>query len=423
MRPAHRSILALLALFTAGPAWAEDWPQFRGPGGLGVSPDTGLPTSWGEGKNIVWQVKLPGAGGSSPIVVGARIFVTCYNGYGLEAKNAGELGNLKRHLVCLDRGGKVMWTSDIVAAVPDYPYKSFQALHGFASATPASDGPRVYAFFGVAGVLAYDLAGKELWRTSVGKGTSDWGSGTSPVLANNLVIVNASVESGSLVALDKDTGKIIWTVKGMAASWNTPLLVNVGARQELVVSVRGKLLAFDPETGKELWSCPGVQDYVCPSVIAHDGVVFAIGGRKNTTIAVKAGGKGAVGPLWTLDRGSNVSSPVYYAGHLYWAHDGKGVAYCVNAANGKLVYEERLQPVPGRIYASATEGAGKVYYVSRESGTYVVAAQPEFKQLAHNTLKSDPSICNASPALADGMIYLRSDRFLYCIGAGRSAAR
>jgi outer membrane protein assembly factor BamB len=95
----------------------------------------------------------------------------------------------------------------------------------------------------------------------------------------------------------------------------------------------------------------------------------------------------------------------------------------VNAANGKLVYEERLQPVPGRIYASATEGAGKVYYVSRESGTYVVAAQPEFKQLAHNTLKSDPSICNASPALADGMIYLRSDRFLYCIGAGRSAAR
>lgn len=415
-------VFALALLMPAAPVHAEDWAQFRGPGGLGVSPDKGLPERWSDKENVAWKTELPGPGSSSPIVVGERIFVTCYSGYGLDANDPGDVKNLKRHLICLDRAGRVLWTRDVVAETRDQPYSGFQLYHGYASATPVSDGKHVYAFFGVAGVLAYDLDGKELWRSSVGTGTHGWGSGTSPVLAGDLVIVNASVESDALVALDRNSGKVAWTAKGMNYSWNTPLLVDVDDHQELVVSVYQTLLAYDPKSGAELWRCQGIEDYVCPSLVAHKGVVYAIGGRQDTALAVKAGGKGDVSAthrLWTLNKGSNVSSPVYYQGHLYWASEGKGVVYCVDADKGKLVYQQRLQPAAELIYASATVGDGKFYYVSRAKGTYVVAAGPQFKLLAHNVFDGDTSVCNGSPAIADGRIYLRSDRFLYCIGKGR----
>lgn len=413
----------LTGLVTAAlvlPTFAADWPQFRGPGGSGVAQgEKNLPTTWGgaDGSNIVWKVALPGPGASSPIIVGDKVLLTCYSGYGVG--KGGDLAQLTRHLICFNRAGKLLWDRKITTTNKDYPYSSYQRLHGYASATPACDGKNVYVFLGVAGVLAFDLDGKELWRTSVGTGTHDWGSGTSPVLAGDLVIVNASVESNSLVALHKKDGKVAWKAKGMNRSWTTPALVTAGGRHELVVSTRGFLSGYDPQTGSRLWYCQAIEDYVCPSVIAHDDVVYAIGGRSNTAVAVKAGGKGDVTKthlLWTLGKGSNVSSPVYYQGHLYWASESNGTVYCVKASDGTLVYTERLQPGSDRIYASATVGDGKIYYVSRERGTYVVAATPEFKQLAHNTFAGDRSVFNASPAIADGRLYLRSDRFLYCIG-------
>jgi hypothetical protein len=419
LRSTSLAALALALVASPGPA---DWPQFRGPGGLGVAPDQGLPTRWGADENIVWKTPLPGPGASSPIVVGDRIFVTSYSGHGADPKNVGSPADLKRHLVCLDRSGKVLWTSDVVTEARDTPYsqRGFQGLHGFASGTPASDGQHVYVFFGVAGVLAYDLDGKELWRTSVGTRSHDWGSATSPVLFKDLVIVNAGVESNALVALNKKTGKVAWSAKGMNAAWDSPLLIDAGGRPELVISVQGQLRAFDPATGKELWSSRGIQDYVCPTVVAHEGVVFAIGGRQNTAMAVKAGGSGDVTDthvLWKIKKGSNVSSPVYHAGRLYWANEMRGVAYCVDARTGDVLYEETLQPRPDRIYASPVLADGKIYYVSRTEGTYVVAAGPQFKLLAHNRIADDPSVFNASPAVADGQLLLRSDRFLYCIGA------
>jgi outer membrane protein assembly factor BamB len=207
----------------------------------------------------------------------------------------------------------------------------------------------------------------------------------------------------------------------MSASWNTPLLLDAAGRPELVVNVHSRLLAFDPQTGKQLWTCAAFEDYVCPSVIAHDGVVYLIGARANSAMAVKAGGSGDVTRthvLWELNRGSNVSSPVYHDGHLYWASESRGIFYCVNAREGKAVYEERLTPGPDRIYASPVVADGKIYLVSRTRGTYVIDAKPEFKILAHNTL-GDTSVFNASPAVVDGRLLLRSDRALYCIGKQR----
>jgi outer membrane protein assembly factor BamB len=407
-------------LLVVAPIGAADWLQFRGPGGLGVAPDQGLPATWSATENIVWKTDLPGPGGSSPIVVGSKIFLTCYSGYGIPGEKASAMDALKRHLVCLDRAsGKVLWTSDVASELPETPYQGYQALHGYSSGTPVSDGQNIYVFFGKTGVFAFDLNGKQLWQASVGTRIHGWGSGTSPVLSGDLVIVNASVESGALVALHKKTGKQVWTARGMQSSWNTPVLVNVGGRQELVVSVSGRLLAFEPQTGAPLWTCHGVDDYVCPSVIGHEGVIYAIGGRSNTAVAVRAGGKGDVTKthtLWRLNRGSNVSSPVYHDGHLYWASESRGIVYCVDAKKGEVVYEERLKPTSDRIYASPVVADGKLFYVSRNRGAYVLAAKPEFQFLAHNTIAGDTSVFNGSPAITDGQLLLRSDRCLYCIG-------
>lgn len=409
-----------LAAFLALTAAGADWPQFRGPGGVGESSDRGLPETWSDEKNIIWKTALPGYGTSSPITFGDRIYLTTYSGYGLDQEQPGNMDDLARQVVCLDRAdGKIIWTQPIETLLPEQQYQGFQALHGYASSTLATDGERIYAFFGKSGAFAFDLDGKLLWRTSLGEKIHNWGSATSPLLYQNLVIINASVESGSLVALDKTNGQEVWRTPGMAAAWNSPILVDLPeGRVDLVISVKGQLLGFDPATGKERWHCAGIDDYVCPSVIAHEGIVYAIGGRGRPGLAVAAGGEGDVSDkiLWKTPKGSNVSSPVYHDGYLYFASESKGVAYCIDAKSGNTVYEERIEPRPDRIYASPVVADGKIYYVSRDKGVYVLPAKPEYELLAHNVIASDPSIFNASPAVSNGQLLLRSDTHLYCIG-------
>jgi outer membrane protein assembly factor BamB len=412
-------LLVLLASITA--IHAADWRQFRGPNGLGISEEKNLPVEWSADKNIVWRVKLPGAGASSPVTQGNRVFVTCYSGYGMDPKEPGEMNDLRRHLLCLDRAtGKTLWAKEFQPLLPEHKYAGEGSYHGYAASTPLIEGERLYVFFGKSGVYCFDLDGKEMWNTLVGKNTNGWGSGTSPILYKDSIIVNASVESRTLVALDKTTGKEKWRSKdNIQASWNTPALVTLPDKtQELVVSVENKIIAVDPETGKERWMADGVHRYVCPSVVAHDGIVYAIGGG-HTSLAVKAGGTGDVTQthgVWRLTKGSNVGSPIYHEGHLYWASDGGGMVFCQEAATGKVVYSERLTPPAGQIWASPVLADGKLYIVSKENGTYVVAAQPKFQQIAHNKLEGDKSRSNASLAISDGQLFLRNDQYLYCIG-------
>ncbi len=395
----------------AGVCVAGDWTQFRGPGGLGSSDETNLPSSWSDEENLMWKIKLPGYGASSPIALGDRIFVTCYSGY--KTDQAGTIEDLRLHVLCVKRAdGEIVWDKPIK---PKLPERESVRDHGYAAATPVTDGKNLFIFFGKTGVLAFDLEGKLLWQTDVGSRTSGWGCGTSPILYEDLVIVNASVESGSLVALDKTSGKEVWRARGMRSSWNTPHLVSVGGKRELVVSVHGKVLGFDPGTGEQLWSCSGIPDYVCPSVVSNDGVVYVIGGRRSMAIAIRAGGRGdvtATHKLWEARAGSNVSSPVVHKGHLYWVSDRNRTAYCLKLANGEVVYAKRFRAQP---YASTVAADGKLYVVTRRGGVYVLAAEPEFKQIAHNSF-DDNSTFNASPAIAGGRIYIRSDHHLYCIG-------
>lgn len=411
----------LLVLLVTAALPAEDsaagWPQFRGPGGLGVGTAANLPLTWSANKNIVWKTALPGPGTSSPVFLGDRIFLTCYTGYGVPGQPGGDLGQLKLHLLRLDRAGTIVWNRDVAAKQPEQA--RIREDHGYASSTPAVDAERVYVFFGRSGVYAFSHDGRELWQADVGSGLNGWGSAASPVLVGDLVVINASVESQSLVALDRKTGKEVWRARGIRESWNTPLLVSVGGKTELVVAILGKVLGFDPATGTQLWSCAtDISWYMVPSLVAHDGVIYCIGGRSGGALAVRAGGRGDVTKthrLWTGRKGSNVTSPVYHAGHLYWMNDNLGIAYCAEAATGRLLYEQRVERA-GQVYASPVLAGDRLYYVARTGRTFVIAAKPEYELLAVNDL-SDRSTFNASPAVADGRLYLRSDRFLYCIGS------
>ncbi len=327
------------------------------------------------------------------------------------------MDTLRLHVVCADRkSGNTLWTKTIKPVLPERTYRGFLSLHGFSSSTPATDGERLYVFFGKSGVYCFDFEGKQLWQKNLGERTHSWGSATSPVLYKDLVIVNASVESGALIALNKKTGEEVWRANDLRSSWSTPILVNVkGKEPELVLSASRKIIGFEPETGKELWHSNSYTWYVCPSVVTHDGIVY---GLQNTTcVAVRAGGKGDVTEthtLWKNKYGSTVSSMVYHDGHLYYGRNGS--VYCLNAKDGELVYRERLQPNAGRTYGSVTLADGKLFYVSRKNGIYVVAAQPKFEQLAHNVFEDDQSRNNASIVVDGNRLILRTDQYLYCIG-------
>jgi len=415
--PREVLLVALASLLFVG----ADFTRFLGPQVNGIPSDSAAPLRWSATENVVWKTALPGFGASSPVTVADKIFVTSYSGYGLDQDEPGDQDKLQHNLVCIDRAkGNILWALGVKPRLPRTEYRSFVALHGYASSTPATDGQAVYCFFGSSGVAAFSLEGKPLWRADVGSGTHNWGSAASPILFNDLLIVNASIESRSIVALDKATGREVWRHPGIERSWSTPLIVHVpGGGPELVVSMQAKALGLDPSTGKQLWECASVDDYVCPSVIAHEGVVYVTGGRKPYCMAVRAGGRGDVTDthvLWQAGKTPKVATPLYYQGHLYWI-DQRGVATCLNADTGEVVYEERLE-IEGRrdkIYASLVYADDKLFGVTREDGTVVLPAKPRFQELTRNHL-GDSSIFNATPVPDGNRLLLRSDRYLYCIG-------
>ena len=410
------SILALLACHALA---GTEWPRFRGPDGSGIAAADAKPaTTWSAASHLQWKTPLPGPGSSSPIVAGSRIFITCYAGYG--DGSGDDQAKLVRHLVCLERSsGKLLWDKTVAAELPEDPYSGFLTEHGYASSTPVTDGERVYVFFGKTGLLAFDFTGKSLWQVNLGKRSSPrhWGSGSSPLLFENLLIVNAADESRTLYALDKLTGKEVWKceVAALDLSFVTPILVaREGGGSDLVLAVPGELWGLNPLTGKTRWFAQtGITGNVSPSVVAAAGVVYVTGGfPAQGSIAVRAGGKGDVTKthvLWSSETASYVPSPVVWQGHLFFVSD-QGFATCMDALTGKLGNKP--------FYASLVVADGRLYATSRRAGTFVLPATPQFSVLAHNALAGDDSDFNGSPAVVGRQLFLRSNRFLYCIDAG-----
>ncbi len=409
--------LLALALFSSTPLLADDWPQFRGPDGMGVA-NAPVPIQFGPEKNLLWKTKLPGAGGSSPVLFGDRIFLTSYTGYAVTGEPEGSIDRLERHVLCLNRGdGHLLWDKTVPTRLPEE--EGIRESHGYASSTPAVDAERVYVFFGKSGVFAFDHAGAQLWQADVGDKTHGWGSGASPVLHEEVALINASVESESLYALDRKSGAITWRAEGVREAWNTPHLVKTDAgNTEIVVPIIEQVLAFDPANGEQLWHCAtDIPWYMAPSAVSRDGIVYCIGGRPGYSLAVRAGGRGdvtATHRLWATKKGSNVPSPILLGDQLYWMHDNLGIASSASTATGELVYEQRINRA-GMVYGSPVLAGEHLYYVTREGRVYVVKAAPRFELVATNDL-ADGGVFNASPAAVDGKLYIRSDGWLYCFG-------
>ncbi len=413
MRPLPWLISCLFVL----PAMGEDWTRFRGPDASGVSSQR-VPTTWSDSENLAWRTELPGKGSSSPVVHQGRIYLTAYSGYGLDAEQPGNREDLLLHVVCLDlESGKIIWDQTVEPDEREQEITNRIADHGYASPTPCVDETGVYASFGPSGVMAFTLDGDQRWRTSVGSKTAGFGAAASPVLFQDLVIMNASIASDTVYGIEKANGKIRWKTSGIERAWTTPTLVHLSdGSHELVLNQKGAILGLDPNTGEQLWRCEAIQDYVVPCVIADGDTLYCSGGRSNMTFAVKAGGRGDVSEthlIWDVSRGANVTSPLLHDGYLYWSHD-KAIALCLRASDGEEMFRERM-PTRGRVYASIVSDGEKLLLTTRDAGVLVLAAEPTYRELATNKLGSSDERFNATPAIVDGQLLLRSDKALYCV--------
>jgi outer membrane protein assembly factor BamB len=420
----------------AAAAIDANWPQWRGPESTGVSTEKNLPVEWSSTKNIKWKTPLPGRGHSSPIVWGNKVFLTTaiegevvpgakaptHMSDGEVFKHPDSVGSDHKHtfkVFCLDKEtGKLLWER---TAYEGTPYDDRHRKSSFASSTPATDGRNVYAFFGSEGLYAYDMSGKLIWKASLGKlGTVGMGTGTSPVLFENLVILQCDEEEGKasfIVGLDKKSGKEVWrTPRKVQASWSTPILVKTSKRTELIASGNEAVISYDPATGKELWRSKGVESNAIPTPVAGSDTVFVVAGFPvKIAMAIRLGGAGQLADsniLWQYAKGTAyVPSPILYGDYLYLTTD-RGILTCLEAKTGKVVYEGGRVPIPATFTASPVAFDGKILLTSEDGDTFIVKAGPQHEVIRTNSL-DEPVY--ASPALADGKIFIRAEKNLYCI--------
>jgi outer membrane protein assembly factor BamB len=427
------------ALRAAEPAADARWPGWRGPGGQGVAAATGLPLEWSETKNVAWKTPIPGRGHSSPVVWGDRIFLTTaidgevvpgakavtHMDEGKEFVHPDAVGADRKHkfeVLAIDaKTGKILWEK---VAYEGTPYDSAHRKASFASLTTVTDGERVYAFFGAEGLYAYDFAGNQRWKASLG-GIANLGVGygTSPILHKGLLIVQCDEDGGEksfVAAFEAKTGKEVWrTARKIQVSWATPVVVRAGARDELVTAGNEWLIAYDPATGKELWRAKGLESNAVPSPVAgKDVVVLSAGYPAKKAIAIKPGGTGDITGtdriLWTYDKGTAyVPSPILYGDYLYLVTD-KGLITCLDVKTGAVKYEGGRPPVPATFMASPVATDGKILLASQDGDVFVIKAGPVHEVLRTNSLGEPIS---ASPAIAGGRIYIRGEKTLFAIGS------
>jgi outer membrane protein assembly factor BamB len=419
-----------VTLFISSTALAANWPQWRGPTGDGICTESNLPLKWSDTENVAWGCAV-GDGASTPVIWDNAVFATGQDG-----------DRLVLHRIDRDTG-KIVWVTTVgtgrFQTVPEarrgIPHKN--PLYSLAAPSPVTDGEVVIAHYGNGDLAAYDFAGQQLWKHNLqaehGPYTSWWGHANSPVLVDDLVInvcMNDSLADlpekkqvdSYLVAYDKRTGVQRWKTmrntgapKEEADAYTTPLLRTVDGRKELCVMGGNQLDAYDPATGKQLWYLPGLiggRTVTGPTI--GDGLIFATRGKKDPLVAVKAAGAGKLGPeciVWRHAKDTADSSTVvYHNGLLFWVTDN-GVLNCVEAATGKPQWTN-LPRLPGDYKPSPIVAAGRVYFLNVTGRCTVVAAAAKFEKLADNSV-SDATV--ASLAAADGRLYIRGRKTLYCI--------
>lgn len=427
-----------LAVTASGPG--ANWPQWRGPDGQGISAEKNLPVEWSDKKNIQWKTPIPGKGHSSPIVWDKHIFLTTsvegatierekpivHTIQGKEFKHPDWAGSDHKYtlkVLCLDaESGKILWEQAAYeGSMFDYRHKK----NTYASPTPVTDGRYVYVSFGSEGVYCYDFKGKLVWKKSLGGiPTLGMGAGTSPVLYENLMILQCDENTGEnsfIAAFDKKTGKEVWRVKRpVQVSWTTPVIAKTSKRTELITNGNEWIISYDPATGKEVWRSKGVQsNAIHTPLVGKDMVIVSAGFPAKRTMAIRLGAEGDLtdtpNVLWKYEKGTAyVASPILYGDYVYLISD-KGILTCLEAKTGEVKYEGGRVPVPATFMASPVAFDGKLLISSEDGDTFVVKAGTEHEILKTNSI-GEPIF--TSPALAGGRIYIRGGEHLYCIGSG-----
>ena len=430
---------------------ADNWAHWRGPTGNGVAPDAHPPVEWSSTKNVKWKVAIPGRGTGSPVIWKDRVFVVTAiadtNNSARQAQSRDSRENQDRRgdqdrrgnrgrrrrggdrrmskqsfkILCFDRNtGRMVWEQ---TATESTPHQGTHRTHGYASASPCTDGEHVYAYFGSRGLFCYTMAGKLKWkRDDFGKMNTrnSFGEGSSATLAGDKILVPWDHDGPSyLYALDKRTGKTIWkTERDEPTCWSTPLVVEHNGAKQVVLNGQTCARAYDLETGKELWRCAGQSQRPIASAVAMDDLVIVGSGHKGSFMgAFRMNGKGDIENtkhvVWSLDRDTpDIASPLLSAGRLYF-HKGKsGMLSCVDAATGKLHYAAARIPGISNTYASPVAAGGHVYLTGRRGTTVVIKDSVQLSIVASNSLGES---IDATPAPVDNQLFIRGERHLFCI--------
>jgi outer membrane protein assembly factor BamB len=386
---------------------AKYWPRWRGPSGQGLAAGNGYPDTWSDTQNVRWRTAVPGSGNSSPIVWGDRVLLTtAYDG-----------GRRLSVLAYRRSDGQRLWETFAPTGRID---TGAHPKNGHASATPATDGERVYVSFGTRGLLALNLDGKILWQQDFGALDAYHGTAGSPLLYKDRVILYQDHYSGSFIAaFDVRTGRPVWrTPRDASVGWGTPIAVRVGDRDEIIVNSQRSVFAYDPERGLELWRCRGTTYEVIPTPVVGHGLVFCASGRAGPTLAIRPGGRGDVSDThvaWTSPKGSPfVPSPILHGQYLYMVNDMSSIATCLEATTGRVVWQGRLGVAQREGFSASPVAAdGKIFFTNDDGDTFVLRAGPTFEILRVNRIGEGT---RASPALVDGRWYIRTVRHLIAIG-------
>jgi outer membrane protein assembly factor BamB len=435
------AVLSLL-LSAAAPAAAGDgpeayWPQWRGPLLTGVAPGATPPTRWSETHNVAWKLEIPGKGSATPVVWGDHVYVVTSvptevrreppaapdrpEGAGRRRGPRGIEPEYVQQFALLAvrrADGAVAWRRVLRE---ELPHEGTHPTGTWASSSAATDGERVYAFFGSRGLYALDMAGELLWEKDLGDMTIKlgFGEGSSPALHAGRLVVNWDHEGDSfIVALDAETGGELWRrSRDEGTSWATPLIVERDGKAQVVSSATGKVRSYDLENGEVLWEVSGMTANVIPTPVHSGGLVYLTSGfRGSALLAVRlaeASGDITGGPAiaWSYDRDTPyVPSPLLYDGQLYLLKSNDGILSAFDAATGERHYGVRLEGV-ANVYASPLGAAGRIYVAGREGAVAVVRSGPEFELLAVNQLED---AFDASPVAVEGELYLRG-KHLYRI--------
>jgi len=404
-----KRILAFVILLanSANTSKAEFWANWRGPRGDGTCIEQDVPTNW-DPAGAIWKTELPGQGHASPIVWGDHVFT-------VTALSATK----ERVLLCLDRAsGKILWQQTVVQG----PLEQINKENSYASSTPATDGERVFVTFRVGDeivVAAHQLAsGKQLWLVRPGTHTGEWGFSNEPVLFKDKVIVDGDSKGDSfLVALRRADGKTLWRINRInkGISYSAPLIREMAGRTQLIQCGDRCVASFDPETGKQLWTVDGPsQEFVATPVYSEKaGLVFVSSSwPKQILLAIRPDGNGDVTGthvVWRDNKGASYVPSLIVAGDFLLSVNNAGVAFCYEAATGKVLWQEKL----GRHHASPVLMGGLVFFINDNGEVNVIKPGPDFERIAKYELGEQ---CYASPAISNGQVFLRGFKHLFCIG-------